>query len=395
MSRLRVAVLGVGQRAEDHLRTLSRLSSLCELVGVGDADPKRARLAAEIYHAPAFTGLSAMLQETSPDLLYVIVPPEGHRAAVEIAADHGVHVVTETPIAPTLPLADAMIGAAARNQVKLEVSENVWRWPNERLKLKIVEAGLIGEVTQVHLWYRTGSYHGMSTARKLIGSAPIRARGFARETLVPGQAASAERPITGSYEQGLVEFASGAVCVYQNPLAHYRGNYWDVVGSQGAIVGSDLVLERDGERQIYPIRQVLGQLDGVPTLERVYVETAPPIVWDNHLRAYPVGAGADDVARADVFVGMGRAILKGGEPDYGAANARADQEVLIAIRESALRDGAWIDLPLTRITEVEQRLHAEFREHFGHDPLAPAEESIRAVYPQVSLRQMPRGSNLS
>src|SRR2546421_258128 len=77
------------------------------------------------------------------------------------------------------------IGAARRPGVKLEVAENVGRWPNERLKRQIGESGLIGRVTQVHLWSSPGSYHGINAARTLIGSPPVRARGFARETPSP------------------------------------------------------------------------------------------------------------------------------------------------------------------------------------------------------------------
>ncbi|MBI2938847.1 MAG: Gfo/Idh/MocA family oxidoreductase [Chloroflexi bacterium] len=396
---LRIAVLGTGNRAMDHLQTLSRLGALCQLVAVCDADAERVARVSAQYGAPAYTGLEHMLAEARPDLLYVIIHPDGHRAATEVAAQHGVNVVSETPIAPTLPMADAMIAAARRHRVKLEVSENVPRWPNERLKLKIVQSGLIGRVTQVHLWYMSGSYHGMSMVRKLIpgvsGAPPVRARGFVRETPVPPHVDRAGRRLaTGPYEHGLVEFADGAICVYQYPLYHHRGNYWDVIGSEGAIIGSDLVLVRNGERRVFPIRQRPGEQcesREVPVLEAVHVETDPPIAWENHLRDFPIGATADAIARADVVFGMHRAIREGTDPDYGAANARADQEILIAIRESALRDGAWISLPLTEVTETEQRIHDEYRRQHGQDPLGPAGEAIRAFYPFVSPAEVALG----
>jgi predicted dehydrogenase len=392
MALLDVAVLGAGNRAEAHLQTLGRLDALCRLVGVCDADAERAARAGAQYGAPAFAELERMLAEARPDLLYVIIHPDGHRAAVEVAARHGVHVVSETPIAPTLPLADAMIAAAGGHGITLEVAENVWRWPNERLKREIVRAGLIGEVTQVHLWYQSGSYHGINAARTLIGSAPVRARGFVRETPVPAHRDREGRRLTsGPYELGLVEFAGGAICVYQFPLHHHRGNYWDAIGSAGAIVGNELVLVRDGERRVFPFRQEIADSSGTPSLARVYVETDPPVVWENPLRHLPVGAGADDIARADIFHGMLRAIREGAAPAYGAANARADQEVLLAIRESALRDGDWVALPLTEITETERRLHDDYARRYGHDPLGPPEAAIRSFYPWVTPAELARG----
>ena len=392
MTDLTVAVLGTGNRAADHLQTISRLHAVCRLVGVCDADRDRAAATAAQYGVPGFADLERLLVDARPDLLYVVIPPDGHRAAVEVAAHHGVHIVCETPIAPTLPLADAMIAAAERHRVKLEVAENVWRWPYERLKSAIVRAGLIGQVTQVHLWYRSGSYHGMSTVRKLIGTAPVRARGFARATPVPLHVDRLGRQVTtGPYELGLVEFGGGAVCVYQYPLHHYRGNVWDIIGSEGAIIGSELVLMRDGERQVYPFRQVIDETAAPPVLERVYVETQPPVIWENLLRHLPGGATADEVARADILVGMCQAIQADAAPPYGGRAARADQEVLIAVRESAGRDGAWVDLPLAGATAHEQQLHEAYARRYGHDPLGPVEAATHTFYPRISPAELALG----
>ncbi|MDP9375934.1 MAG: Gfo/Idh/MocA family oxidoreductase [Chloroflexota bacterium] len=391
MTRLDVAVLGVGNRAQDHLETIGRLAELCRLVAVCDADAERAAEVGTRYDAPGFTDLERMLAEARPELLYVITPPDSHHAAVEVAGRHGVHVVSETPIATTLPLADAMIAAARRHGIKLEVAENVWRWPNERLKRRIIEAGLIGEVTQVHLWYYSGSYHGISAARTLIGSEPVRVRGYARETPVPPHRDRAGHAHTsGPYEHGLVEFAGGALCVYQYPLhPHYR-NYWDVIGTEGAIVGTDLILMRGGERQFFPIRQELDESSAVPALVRAAVETDPPISWENPYRELPIGAGADEIGRADILAGMRRAILDDTEPAYGAVNARADQEVLIALRESARRDGAWVDLPLTSLTGAERELHEEYARRYGHDPLGDIEAVIRTQHPRNTPAELAR-----
>lgn len=389
MTIMDVAVLGVGNRAQDHLGTITKLTGLCRLVGVCDADPARAAEIGARYGVPGFTDLDRMLTEAKPQLLYVITPPDAHHAGVELAGRHGVHVISETPIATTLPLADAMIASAKEHKIKLEVSENVWRWPNERLKRKIIEAGLIGEVMQVHLWYYSGSYHGISAARNLIGREPVRVRGYARDTPLPPYEDRVGRYHTsGPYEHGLIEFEGGAVCVYQYPLhPHYR-NYWDVIGTEGAIVGTTLVLMRNGERQDFPIKQEIDNSSGVPALVRVYVETDPPIVWENPYRDLPIGAGADDIGRTDIFAVTRQAILDNTEVAYGAARARQDQEVLIALRESARRDGAWVNLPLTELTAGERHLHEDYARRYGHDPLGDIDAVIRTVHPRNSPAEL-------
>jgi predicted dehydrogenase len=381
MSTFRVAVLGVGNRAQDHLRTISRMTSICKLVAVCDIDPNHAAAVGGEYDVPSYGNLDQLITTEKPDLLYVITPPDAHHAGVELAGRRGVHVISETPIATTLPLADSMINSARDHNIILEVSENVWRWPNERLKRQIIESGLIGDVTQVHLWYFSGSYHGISAARNLIGSDPVRVSGYTHETRLPAHSDRIGTHTTGHYEHGLIEFANGAVCVYQYPIFPHYKNYWEVVGTQGAIVGSDLILIRDGQRQVYPIRQEIDTATDPPTLVRAYVETDPPIVWENPYRDYPLGAGADDIGRADILAVTRQAILDGTSPAYGAAKARNDQEVLIAIRESARQDGAWVNLPLTTLTPGERALHDEYTRRYGHDPLADIDAVLNAHHP--------------
>lgn len=392
MTALKVAVLGAGNRAQDHLRTISRLPDYCQLVGVADADQERANTVGATYHAPGFNSLSAMLDATKPDLLYVITPPDSHHAAVELAGQHGVNVISETPIATTLPLADAMIASAQRHQIRLEVSENVWRWPLERLKRQIIDAGLIGDVTQVHLWYYSGSYHGISAARTLIGSTPTRVSGYARDTPVPPHRNAAGHDLTtGPYEHGLIEFANNAVCVYQYPLHHNQRNYWDVHGTAGAILGNDhLVLYRDGQRQTFPIQQEIDESGSLPSLVQVSVVTDPPIVWTNPYRQLLIGAGADEIGRADILLGMLDAIRNQTDPPYGAARARNDQEVLLALRESASQDGAWVELPLTAITTAEQSLHDDYIRRYGHDPVTATEAVLAQQHPRNTPAELAR-----
>ena len=380
MTTLDVAVLGASERAQDHMVTISRLPSLCRLVGICGSDAERAAETGAKFGVPGFTDLDRMLAETDPQLLYVMTPPDAHHAAVELAGRRGIHVISETPIATTMPMASAMIDSAKRHGIKLEIAENVWRWPNERLKRQIIGAGLIGAVTQVHLWYYSGSYHGISAARTLIGQEPVRVRGYARDTPVPPHRDSIDRFLTsGPYEHGLIEFAGGAICVYQYPLyPHYR-NYWDVVGTKGAIIGTDLIIMRDGERQVFPIREEIENSSEVPSLVRVYVETDPPVEWENPYRAQPVGAGADDIARTDILARMLRSIREDADPHYGAVLARNDQEVLTALRESARRDGAWVNLPLTELTAGEGQLQEDYAQRHGHDPLGDIEAGSVAL----------------
>ena len=243
-----------------------------------------------------------------------------------------------------------------------------WRWPHERLKRKIVDAGLIGEITHAHLWYTSGSYHGMNAIRTLVGSQAVRVVGHAKE--IGGS----------SWEVGIVEFENNVSLVYEFPTRR-RGNYWEIDGTEGAIVGNELLLYRETGTETYPIQTVTTEVDGVAIVDHTRVDTDPPIIWENPLKMFGL-ENADDVARGAELHSIYRAIVEGVEPEYGAVNGRTDQEILIAIRESARNGGRPIDLPLTEITGYEENMHREYHEKYGVHPFDTIEQQKSLLFPQ-------------
>ena len=368
MKTLKIAVVGTGGRAGAHLSTIPKLDPIYQLVGVCDIDKNRAAEVAQRMSVSGYTDVETLIEAESPDVILITVPPDGHHVITEVAASHGVHVITETPISTTLPCADRMIDAAARYGVELEVAENVWRWPHERLKRKIVDAGLIGEITHAHLWYASGSYHGMNAIRTLVGSEAVRVVGHAKE--IGGS----------SWEVGIVEFENGVSILYELPTRR-RGNYWEIDGAEGSIIGNELLLYQETGTETYPIQTVTTEVAGVEVVDHARVDTDPPVIWENPLKVFGL-ADADDVARGAELYSIYRAIVEGVEPEYGAINGRTDQEILIAIRESAQNGGQPINLPLTEITGHEENLHREYLERYGVDPFDPIEKQKSILFPQ-------------
>src|SRR5687767_14235065 len=182
---LDVAVIGAGSRGATHLDIISRLTDQFRLTAVCDAREERRAWAAETYNVPTFDNPVTLLDQAKPHAIAVVIPPDAHHLVTAVAAQRGVHVLSETPMATTLSMCDDMINAARTNNVVLEISENVWRYAQERLKRLTVEAGVLGRVTQVHLWYRSGSYHGMNALRRFITAPPSRVLGLSREVDVP------------------------------------------------------------------------------------------------------------------------------------------------------------------------------------------------------------------
>ena len=88
------------------------------------------------------------------------------------------------------------------------------------------------------------------------------------------------------------------------------------------------------------------------------------------------GDRTDNVAKASVLTSFHAAVVGGGAPQYGAANAQVDWELCLAVRESARRGNAWVALPLGAPTALEEEVEAEFRRRYGHDPIEETEKLL-------------------
>jgi predicted dehydrogenase len=115
---LPIGVVGVGALGRHHARHLSTLPGV-RLVGVHDTHPGRADEVARDLGTRAFPDLDALLGQVRA--VTVAVPTSAHVAVGLRALNRGVPVLMEKPLAVTLDEADALIAAARRARVQLQV----------------------------------------------------------------------------------------------------------------------------------------------------------------------------------------------------------------------------------------------------------------------------------
>jgi predicted dehydrogenase len=115
---LPVGVIGVGALGRHHARHLSTLEGV-RLVGIHDTHPGRGDEVAEDLGTRAFADLDALLGQV--EAVTVAVPTPAHVSVGLRALTRGVPVLMEKPLAATLDEADALIAAARRARVQLQV----------------------------------------------------------------------------------------------------------------------------------------------------------------------------------------------------------------------------------------------------------------------------------
>src|SRR5712692_8503108 len=96
--RLRVAVIGCGRIAQDHLQAYQPLEQ-AEIVGVADVVDHQAASVAEQFSCEGFADYRVMLEKVLPDAVSICTPPSSHAAVALEVLSRGIHVLCEKPLA--------------------------------------------------------------------------------------------------------------------------------------------------------------------------------------------------------------------------------------------------------------------------------------------------------
>ncbi len=118
MTRLRMAVVGVGHLGQHHARILSTFPDV-DLVGVVDPNAEQARAVAAKCHTQPFTDYESLLGRV--DAVSVAAPTSHHHPVASAFLRRGVPVLVEKPVCKTVAEAEELIQLAAAAGVPLQV----------------------------------------------------------------------------------------------------------------------------------------------------------------------------------------------------------------------------------------------------------------------------------
>jgi myo-inositol 2-dehydrogenase/D-chiro-inositol 1-dehydrogenase len=124
--KVKVGFIGAGNIARGgHLKHLSQWDDV-ELVGICDVNAEAAERAVGDFGGTAYTDAETMLDEVSLDAVYVCLPPFAHTNQEILAAERGVAVFVEKPLAANLEKAVEINTAIEKAGVVSAVGYN-WR----------------------------------------------------------------------------------------------------------------------------------------------------------------------------------------------------------------------------------------------------------------------------
>ena len=142
--RIGVCVVGTGW-GSFHCELVRKANSKAQLFVCGRNAERTGRLAQRYGATDFFIGMEAAIQDPRVQALILALPHDVHRAAAEMAACAGKHVLVEKPIATNLGDADVMIEAARRAGTILMVAEDMHFRPAIREAVRKIRRGELGE----------------------------------------------------------------------------------------------------------------------------------------------------------------------------------------------------------------------------------------------------------
>ena len=144
MGNLKFAVIGAGFWSRFQLAAWHELEGV-ECVAVYNRTRARAEdLAREFGVAKVYDDAEELFASEELDFVDVITDVETHPKFVHLAAQHGVPVICQKPMAPSLSEAERMMRGCREAGVPLFIHEN-WRWQHPIRRLKgVLDEGSIG-----------------------------------------------------------------------------------------------------------------------------------------------------------------------------------------------------------------------------------------------------------
>lgn len=148
---LRIGLIGAGWVSRHHLIGWRALAGQARVVAIADPSAAAARSRADEFAIGAtYADAAAMLAAGHLDAIDIAAPRATHADLVRLVVDHGLPVICQKPLAPTLAQAEELIAAVAE-RTRVMVHEN-WRFRTYyREAAGWLRAGAIGTVRAARL----------------------------------------------------------------------------------------------------------------------------------------------------------------------------------------------------------------------------------------------------
>ncbi|MFL6065187.1 MAG: Gfo/Idh/MocA family protein [Friedmanniella sp.] len=332
----RFALIGSGWRAQMFLKVARELGTVsCAAAVVRTPRP---------LDVPVFTSLETCLRDTDVDFVLTATPWSATPGFIAEVVDRELPVLAETPPAPDLDGLRALWSTVGSSGL-VQVAEQYLLMPSHAARTALVATGAIGIPTQVQV-SSTQQYHAVSLIRGLLGAGrgpvAVRASRFRAPLVHPLSRAGwtgdeTAHPTTTTI--ATLDFGNGRSGVYdfteQQTRNLLRFRRLSVRGSAGEL-HDDEVVRMTGPRTLVRtplVRRQTGHDLDLIGYDTEHITFGSEVLYRN---PYPGRRWMDEeIAMATLLEQMADWVRGEGPAPYPLAEGAQDQQIALAIEESA------------------------------------------------------------
>jgi UDP-N-acetyl-2-amino-2-deoxyglucuronate dehydrogenase len=166
--KIRIGIVGCGRISKNHFGSIEKHTDDMELVSVCDISDVVLKEHEEAYKVNGYTNLSDMLNKEDLDILSICTPSGVHADQTVMAAESGIHVMTEKPMATRWRDGLRMVRACDEARVHLLVVKQNRRNSTLQLLKRAVKEKRFGKINMVHInvyWSRPQEYYDQAKWR--------------------------------------------------------------------------------------------------------------------------------------------------------------------------------------------------------------------------------------
>lgn len=167
MKPVKFGVVGVGGMGGSHCKAIAAMEG-AELTAVSDVSAETAQRVGTELGAKPYTDYEEMIRDAGIEAIVIATPHYFHPPMAEYAARHGVHVLSEKPIAVSVRAADQMVATCREAGVLLGIMFQLRLQPARRTMKRMIEDGVLGPLHRISMtvpWYRTQAYYNSGAWR--------------------------------------------------------------------------------------------------------------------------------------------------------------------------------------------------------------------------------------
>jgi glucose-fructose oxidoreductase len=252
VKKIRYAVVGLGWIAQEAVLPVFGKVDNSELLALVTSDPEKGAKLGDKYRVAeirGYDGYDDLLRSGVIDAVYIALPNHMHRDYSVRAAQAGIHVLCEKPMADNAADCLAMIHAAEQNNVKLMIAYRLHFEPGNLQAIEITRDGTIGEPRIFSSVFTQQVAEGNVRLKREAGGGPLMDMGvyqinaarylFRDEPVevIGAGANSGDRRFQEVHEMatGVLRFPGDRIATFTCSFGAAVADYYQVVGTKGVL----------------------------------------------------------------------------------------------------------------------------------------------------------------